>query len=91
MIRELEGGRASSSCFFNETFSTNTLVEAEVDDVMVNHLNPGESRHDTTTGVSWKSGVGSFLFFFFFYFFCPVPITMSAISFFFVTAFLHIR
>ncbi|KAM6479738.1 hypothetical protein HDV62DRAFT_367784 [Trichoderma sp. SZMC 28011] len=25
---------------------------------MVNHLNPGESRHDTTTGVSWKSGVG---------------------------------
>lgn len=66
MIRELEGGRASSSCFFNETFSTNTLVEAEVDDVMVNHLNPGESRHDTTTGVSWKSGVGSFLFFYFF-------------------------
>lgn len=88
MIRELEGGRASSSCFFNETFSTNTLVEAEVDDVMVNHLNPGESRHDTTTGVSWKSGVGSFLFF---TFFCPVPITMSAISFFFVTAFLHIH
>ncbi|KAL7792971.1 hypothetical protein V8C37DRAFT_116800 [Trichoderma ceciliae] len=30
---------------------------------MVNHLNLGDSRHDTTTGVSWKSGVGSFLFY----------------------------
>lgn len=89
MIRELEGGRASSSCFFNETFSTNTLVEAEVDDVMVNHLNPGESRHDTTTGVSWKSGVGSFLFFYFVFVPFPSPCRLS--QFFFVTAFLHIR
>ncbi|KAL7936195.1 hypothetical protein V8C35DRAFT_251603 [Trichoderma chlorosporum] len=82
MMRELEWRCASDSCFFNETFSTNTLVEAEVDDAMVNHLNPGEPRHDTTTGVSWKSGVGSFLFFFFSFPFCccPVPITMSAIS-----------
>lgn len=68
-------GRAN--CFrliFYETFSTNTLAAAEVDDVMVNHLNLGESQHDTT-GVSWKSGVGSFLLIFF------VTITVLDISF----------
>lgn len=74
--------------FFNETFSTNTLVEAEVDDVMVNHLNPGESRHDTTTGVSWKSGVGSF---YFFTLFLSRSHHHVGYLIFFVTAFLHIR
>ncbi|KAH8128426.1 hypothetical protein LI328DRAFT_122943 [Trichoderma asperelloides] len=70
-------GRAScfQLIFFYETFSTNTLAAAEVDDVMVNHLNLGESQHDTITGVSWKSGVGSFLLLFF------VTITVPDISF----------
>lgn len=44
MIGELEGRAASNSLlFFYETFSTNTLAAAEVDDVMVNYLNLGES------------------------------------------------
>ena len=70
--------------FFHETFSTNTLVEAEVDDVMDYILDLGGSRNDTATGVSWTSGGGSFLL-------LSVPISMSAISisFSFVIAFLH--
>lgn len=43
MIGELEGRAASNSLLFYETFSTNTLAAAEVDDVMVNYLNLGES------------------------------------------------
>jgi hypothetical protein len=55
---------SNSHSFFYETFSTNTLAAAEVDDVMVNYLNLGESQHDTITGVSWKNGVGEFSFIF---------------------------